>query len=47
MWMVRRRDDAYSNHGAFLLLLKVRTSRSGMGLGKGLPHLLNGLDLGI
>lgn len=42
--VVRRRDDAL-NHGAFLLILKVRTSRSRMGLGKGLPHPLNGLDL--
>ena len=31
LWMVRRKDDAFSNHGAFLILLKVRTSRSGIG----------------
>lgn len=37
LWVVSRKDNAFSNHGAFLLLLKVRKSRSGMGLGKGLP----------
>lgn len=47
MWMVRRRDDAFSNHGVFLILLNMGTSRSGMRLGKGHPHTLNGLDLGI
>lgn len=45
--MVRSRDDDFSNHGAFLILLKVIASRSGMRLGKGLPHPLSGSDLGI